>query len=645
MIDLSRVSEIKNVLNNKIIDTIQDELGNIIYSSWKTLDLSGIPPLKLYKNSGRNLIDYKIYGNSLQGGLPLAYTKLSYIESVGQTSSSTYGRQYINTNYVPSVSGYKVQIGVYSSSTNTNTGCFIYGSYDSTDGYKPSLYVYAQTRKLGVYYNQSSNKNTNITYDTDTDYDITVTTSGATVTYDINGSTGTITTAYNPVDNNVPITLFTSYVGNTYILKNRVKYCKIYDENDKLVRDLIPCFKKSDNTVGMYDLANEVFYAQQGAGTFNMGTKTVPTPETPLEVQSVGTKTKNMLDVPQSYTFTSYPNLINNVDQFELNVSYKLIWTSTVKGSTNELAINLGGDVGWVRTLSASGGSKTFTYTTLPTAIYLYANGANASQSAGITSTINGMMIIKASESTDYEPYGYKIPVTATGGTPSTTKTSTIYLDKPLMKLGDATDYIDYKNNKIVRNIGIMKPTSSYTISTVTRNTNTILVSSIGVLTGGQYGTYNKISNVLETSSETSEDYEHIRGASISATKTWLNIWINKSRLSGYTDSSTDNEVKTMVRTWLVNNNFTVYYELENATETAITATPIQTIKGDCVISVGTTIQPSNMIIQYKGKVYTIIEENVISETEAQVDVKSNQVTSTQNESGGYTMTITGGSV
>ena len=45
---------------------------------------------------------------------------------------------------------------------------------------------------------------------------------------------------------------------------------KIYNDN-VLVRDFIPCYRNSDNEVGLYDLVNNVFYTNQGTGAFTYG--------------------------------------------------------------------------------------------------------------------------------------------------------------------------------------------------------------------------------------------------------------------------------------------------------------------------------------------------------------------------------------
>lgn len=45
---------------------------------------------------------------------------------------------------------------------------------------------------------------------------------------------------------------------------------KIYNNNN-LVRDFMPCMRKSDNKVGLYDLVNNIFYENSGSGQFVKG--------------------------------------------------------------------------------------------------------------------------------------------------------------------------------------------------------------------------------------------------------------------------------------------------------------------------------------------------------------------------------------
>jgi len=45
---------------------------------------------------------------------------------------------------------------------------------------------------------------------------------------------------------------------------------KMYDKNT-MIRNMVPCYRKSDNVRGMYDLVENKFYTNQGTGTFEIG--------------------------------------------------------------------------------------------------------------------------------------------------------------------------------------------------------------------------------------------------------------------------------------------------------------------------------------------------------------------------------------
>lgn len=88
---------------------------------------------------------------------------------------------------------------------------------------------------------------------------------------------------------NNSIYLFASNNGTviTNKLVGKVYYAKIYD-NDTLIRDFIPCYRNSDNEVGMYDLVNDVFYTNQDTDTFAKGANVdTPTPDYPQTINVV----------------------------------------------------------------------------------------------------------------------------------------------------------------------------------------------------------------------------------------------------------------------------------------------------------------------------------------------------------------------
>lgn len=54
-----------------------------------------------------------------------------------------------------------------------------------------------------------------------------------------------------------------------YESKNYIYIIKLHD------RQFIPCYRREDNTAGMYDIVNGVFYTNAGTGTFEVGPKVI----------------------------------------------------------------------------------------------------------------------------------------------------------------------------------------------------------------------------------------------------------------------------------------------------------------------------------------------------------------------------------
>ena len=58
--------------------------------------------------------------------------------------------------------------------------------------------------------------------------------------------------------------------GTGYGASMRLYSCQMYD-GSTMVRDFVPCYRKSDNVAGLYDLVNKVFYTNAGSGSFTVG--------------------------------------------------------------------------------------------------------------------------------------------------------------------------------------------------------------------------------------------------------------------------------------------------------------------------------------------------------------------------------------
>ena len=51
----------------------------------------------------------------------------------------------------------------------------------------------------------------------------------------------------------------------------RIYYAKFWTREGELIRDLVPCKRKSDNVLGMYDKIDRIFFTNAGSGTFTAG--------------------------------------------------------------------------------------------------------------------------------------------------------------------------------------------------------------------------------------------------------------------------------------------------------------------------------------------------------------------------------------
>lgn len=74
-------------------------------------------------------------------------------------------------------------------------------------------------------------------------------------------------------NSNLNVYLFTQHYGGT--LSQYTRGARIFNmyicEGDNIVRNFVPCYRKFDKEVGMYDTINNKFYINQGTGTFKKG--------------------------------------------------------------------------------------------------------------------------------------------------------------------------------------------------------------------------------------------------------------------------------------------------------------------------------------------------------------------------------------
>lgn len=197
--------------------------------------------------------------------LPSTYQQVEYI--------GTSGSQHIDTGYKPnnntrlvmkfsfvSVPSTNAVFGSRNGTTDKNFNLWATGSsfnpqYNGNDWSSNPVSCSIAARAI---YNIDFNKNV-FSYSSSSS-------SGSTTL----STTGTFTGSYS---------IFLSAVNtgggkDSRTVSIKIYSCKIYD-NGTLVRSFIPCYRKSDSVIGLYDDVNGVFYTNAGSGTFSKGNNIV----------------------------------------------------------------------------------------------------------------------------------------------------------------------------------------------------------------------------------------------------------------------------------------------------------------------------------------------------------------------------------
>lgn len=228
----------------------------------------------------KNHIQYEVQGATSQVLLPTEYQQVEYIESTGT--------QYIDTGVVGNENTC-VELDFYTNSDKLN----VFGSRTSSTENSITIgvaYYVSVSEKcvFGDFYSYDAIR----VY-----YDIVNLTSGRFTVYLSKNSryikhggevvaenTTPVTTAFTTPTNMLLGNIGGDPPSNSTIFKGRVYSCKIWN-GDTLVRNFIPCYRKSDNVIGMYDLVSGTLYTNSGTGTFVKGAN-APTPEAPIPIEN-----------------------------------------------------------------------------------------------------------------------------------------------------------------------------------------------------------------------------------------------------------------------------------------------------------------------------------------------------------------------
>ena len=203
------------------------------------------------------------YVNDLTTQLPSEYTQVDYIEG--------HRAEYIDTGFKATP---KTRVeATFQFTQVTPVQQRIFGNdYSETDGLVFTTYINGGGNFAWACQNNIGNwQNTGITADTNK-HTFIIDSLNKVVTMDDRYNTTITTTRTN---NSINTMLLFAYRYNNVVDTNSKSYLKMYStkiyDNNVLVRDFIPCYRNSDNVVGMYDLVNNVFYTNQGTGAFTYG--------------------------------------------------------------------------------------------------------------------------------------------------------------------------------------------------------------------------------------------------------------------------------------------------------------------------------------------------------------------------------------
>ena len=206
--------------------------------------------------------------------LPDAYQEVEWLQSDGKA--------HIDTGIKPTIND--TITSVFKGTFNTATSNIIYSSCYGAWNASPnnwfmlrlnqsltdkSLVMWHRLNVTGKYSLGSVKK-----IDDSNIHTVSVRQSGNQCTIDIDGVSESTSVATSTIESEQPNYWLLSYAATASVKTgNTVKLYRwsLIHAGDTLIRDLVPCYRKSDSEPGMYDIINNVFYTNAGTGEFTCG--------------------------------------------------------------------------------------------------------------------------------------------------------------------------------------------------------------------------------------------------------------------------------------------------------------------------------------------------------------------------------------
>jgi hypothetical protein len=183
------------------------------------------------------------------GRIPSAYQE---VEWVGTNGQRTGDNAVIDTEYAPTQKP-KAEFLLQQNATGSKSVLGL-----DTSNSAPKFALYTASGNFYYLWGNSTNTVGMNAYSTSAWYEIS-----AGISLVVDGSTKATKTATDWSSNTKTVKLFYGPVLN---IQCRIGEFKLYDDTN-IVRDLVPCYRKSDNRCGFYCLITNRFYTCAGAAS------------------------------------------------------------------------------------------------------------------------------------------------------------------------------------------------------------------------------------------------------------------------------------------------------------------------------------------------------------------------------------------
>lgn len=185
-----------------------------------------------------------------EGGLPSEYQQVEYIESDGT--------QYIATDYIPN-GNTEIIIKFFDDTRNQNENYF--GSDPQFRLYRRATwaqYIWIENN-VPHYFEDNITTIENLKFNKNGVY---------------RNEELIVSAPYDNINTTWNLLIFQGRYNNRL---DKYAICKLYTfkilENEILLYDFVPCYRKSDNISGLYDLINGVFYRDVNGNNFIVGSE------------------------------------------------------------------------------------------------------------------------------------------------------------------------------------------------------------------------------------------------------------------------------------------------------------------------------------------------------------------------------------